>query len=314
MPQLFGDPQMLSVTILGGIMGGMMPMWFFQGQERMGRVASLDMMSKLITAAGLFVVIRSPEDGWKMLALQSTSAFIVFTIACREIFGLHLIQRPAPVRVWAAFKTGWDMFFFTSASSFLGIGNVLLLGLMAPPNVVGFYAGAEKLARAFVGFLWPLNQAIFPRVNHLCHTDPPAGARLVLRSFAVMGGAGLAMGLVAYALAPQVILLVLGPGFEPAIPALRIMSLMVVVIPMNIVFGVQWSVPMGLDRSYGRAYLSAVVVNIALSSFLVPRYGHVGMAISVTATECFVFCAIWWMLKQNKLNPFRVAREAAIRT
>ena len=311
LPGLFADPRLLALAILSGLLGGTMPMWFFQGQERMGRVASLDMLGKLTTAVGLFLVIRSPQDGWKMLALQAGSAAVVFAIACREIFGLHRVPRPSATRVADAFRSGWDMFLFTGASSTLSIGNVLLLGLFVPNNVVGFYAGAEKLCRAFVGFLWPLNQAIFPRVNHLCHTNPPAGARLVLRSFAVMGGAGMAIAVAGYVLAPQVIRLVLGPGFESAVDALRLMTPMIAVMPLNIVFGLQWSVSMGLDRSYGRAILLAVLVNTVVASILAPRYGHLGMAASVTLTEFFMFCSIWFLLKKHNLSPFRVARQTS---
>lgn len=307
LPQLYADPRLLTMAILSGLLGGIIPMWFFQGQERMGRVASLEMVGKITTAIGLFLIIRSPQDGWKMLAMQATASAIVFTIAAREILRLHRIQRPSLPRVREAFKNGWDMFLFTSASSTLAIGNVLLLGLFAPVKIVGFYAGAEKLCRAFVGFLWPLNQAIYPRVNHLCHTDPPAGARLVLRSLAVMGGAGLVMSLAAFTLAPYVIRLVLGPGFEPAVPALRMMAPMIAIMPINIVFGLQWSVPMGLDRAYSLAILRAVAVNVVLAAVLAPRFGHLGMAVSVASTELFMLASLWWMLKKNNLSPFRIA-------
>jgi PST family polysaccharide transporter len=287
----------------------MMPMWFFQGQERLGRVASLDMLGKVVTAVGIFVIVRAPSDGWKMLALQTGSALVIFSIASREILRLHLITMPTWSRVLTAVRNGWDMFLFTGASSFLGSGNVLLLGLFAPVSVVGYYAGAEKLCRAFVGFLWPLNQAIFPRVNHLCHTDPPAGARLVLRSFAIMGSGGIGMGLAAYALAPYVIRVILGPGFEAAVPVLQLMSPIIAIMPVNIVFGLQWLVPMGIDKAYSRVVLVAVLVNVTFAMLLASRFGQLGMAASVVMTELFVLCCIWRLLSRYRLNPFRIARE-----
>jgi PST family polysaccharide transporter len=244
-----------------------------------------------------------------MLAMQATSSLVVFTIAWREIFRLHVIERPSPARLFATFKQGWDMFMFAGASSALGLGNVLLLSLFAPTTLVGYYAGAEKLCRGFVGALWPLNQAIFPRINHLCHTDAPAGARMVLRSLAIMGCGGLLVFIAAVTFAPEVIRLVLGPGFEPAIPTLRMMSPIILTMPLNIVFGLQWSVPMGLDRAYSRIILLAVVFNVAVAFFLAPRYAHFGMAATVALTEAFVLCGVLLMLKKNNLSPFRIARR-----
>lgn len=307
-PILFDDPRLLAVAIFAGLLGGVMPMWFFQGQERMGRVATLDMSGKMITVIGLFIFVRTGQDGWKMLAMQAASALVVFSIACSDIFGRHLIARPSLTRVKAAFREGFDMFIFTSAASTLSIGNVVILGLFVPTNIVGYYAGAEKLGRAFVGFLWPLSQALYPRISNLCHTDPPAGARLVLRSLAIMGGAGLVMGGGCFVMAPLVIGLVLGPGFEPAIPALRIISLMVIMMPVNIVLGLQWTVSMGLERAYSRSLVVALLLNVAMAWLLAPRFGHVGMAASVTIIEFLMFANILRILKQNNLNPFKIAR------
>jgi PST family polysaccharide transporter len=306
-PILFDHPLLLGVAIVAGLLGGVMPMWYFQGQERMGRMASLDIAGKMITVLGLFVFVRDSEDGWKMLAMQILSASIVLATAGREILRSHRIRWPSFHRVKNTFQKGFDMFVFTSASSTLSIGNVLLLGLFAPPHIVGYYAGAEKSARAFVGFLWPLNQALYPRINHLCHTDLPAAARLVLRSLAIMGGAGLLMGLGCFFLAPLVVTIVLGPGFEPAIPAMRLISFMVMIVPINIVLGLQWTVSIGLERPYSRSILVAIVLNVVLASLLVPQFGHLGMAATVTLSEFFVLGCILWILKRNRLSPVGLA-------
>ncbi|MCL6577734.1 oligosaccharide flippase family protein, partial [Kyrpidia sp.] len=44
--------------------------WYFQGLERMRLVAVLDVSAKALAVLGILLLVRGPEDGWKVLVLQ----------------------------------------------------------------------------------------------------------------------------------------------------------------------------------------------------------------------------------------------------
>ena len=70
------------------------------------------------------------------------------------------------------------MFVFRSGESLYGIGNAFVLGLFAPPAVVGYFASAEKISRAAFGLLNPIRETLYPRLSGLFVSSPARGARL----------------------------------------------------------------------------------------------------------------------------------------
>ena len=115
--------------------------------------------------------------------------------------------------------------------------NVLLLGLLAPLVMVAFYAGAEKIARAAVQGTGPITQVFFPRISHLMVHDRPGAARAARTSVWLMLGVGLSAGSLLFFGAPLLVKLLLGAGFEGAVPVLRILALLPPLIALSTAFG-----------------------------------------------------------------------------
>ncbi len=66
--------------------------WYFQGRERMWLVAWLDIVTQPLAAGAIFVLVRKPADGWRVLGLQGLGFFLSFTV------GLVLTYREVPIR------------------------------------------------------------------------------------------------------------------------------------------------------------------------------------------------------------------------
>ncbi|MGA8812245.1 MAG: flippase [Candidatus Sulfotelmatobacter sp.] len=279
-------------------------MWFFQGLERMRLVAALDVSAKALAIIGVFVLVRRPEDGWRVLVVQG-SAFLLSSavglgLAYRE---LHF-RLPTWRSVREALRMGWSMFLFRGSVSLYTSGNAFILGLFVSPQLVGYYAGAEKISKAFLGLLNPISQALYPRLSHLVHHARNRAARLAQIGVAVMGGGGTAMGALVFLLAPILVQVILGKGFAPAVPLLRILSLLIPLIAFSNVFGIQWMLPLGLDRPFNTIILLAGLINLGLAVTLATPYADLGMAWAVVIAETFVTGSIYLLLRSRKLDPF----------
>jgi polysaccharide transporter, PST family len=93
------------------------------------------------------------------------------------------------------------------------------------------------------------------------------------------------MGATAALGAPLLIHIFLGPGYDAAIPVLRMMGALPVLIALNTVLGVYWALPLGHERFLLGAIIAAGVTNVTLALVLVPRWGATGMAGSAIAAE-----------------------------
>jgi PST family polysaccharide transporter len=287
-PALRQDPSVLWAGVAAAVAMGLNPLWYFQGCERMKVVAALEVGAKIAASLGVFVCVHRPEDAWRVLGLQAVASTIStgagLVMAYREV-GLCL---PTPATVGAAFQTGWTMFLFRSSAMLYTTGNSFLLGLFAPPEAVGYFAGAEKISKAFMGLLNPFNQAVYPRLSRLVKHSPYDAAKLFRANAAVVGAGGLVLGLAVYAGAPLLVRFLLGPEMMPAVPVLRLLALLPPVIGVNTLLCTQWMVPLGMDGLLNRTILTAGLINICLAVVLAPRYQQMGMACAVTGAELFI--------------------------
>jgi polysaccharide transporter, PST family len=278
-------------------------MWFFQGFERLRLVAAIDIAAKVLATIGIFVLLRRPEDGWRLLIIQGCGFLMSSAV------GLGLAYRELPFRLpkWSstreALRMGWSMFLFRGSVSLYTSGNAFILGLFVSPQLVGYYAGAERISKAFLGLLSPVSQTLYPRLSHLVWHARSRAARLARIGVLLMGGGGAAIGVLVFMSAPLLVRIILGPNFGPAVPVLRALSLLLPVVGVNFALGIQWMLPLGLDRAFNTITLLAGLINITLAMTLATSYKDLGMACAVVTAEVFVGASIYLVLSFRNLNP-----------
>ena len=122
---------------------------------------------------------------------------------------------------------------------------------------VGYYVGAERAYKGLTAFLHPLMHFLYARVNHAMgamgkDANGDESARVARGSFLMMMASGAGLGLVCLVGAPVFIRVLLGPGFEPSIPVLRMFALVLLLDAIGIALGVQWMLPLGMDKQIHR--------------------------------------------------------------
>lgn len=308
-PIFFEHPALLWTAMFWGLSRAFSMMWFFQGLERMRLVATLEITGQALATIGIFVLIRRPEDAWLVSALQGFGFFLSFAI------GLGLAYRELPFCLprWSsmreALRMGWTMFLFRGSVSLYTVGNAFILGLFVSPQFVGYYSGAEKISKAFLGLLNPISQTLYPRLSRLVHSSMDRAAQLARVGLTVMGIGGTAMGAMVFFLAPWLVQIVLGKGFEPAVPVVRILSLLLPMIALSNVFGIQWMLPLGMDRAFNSIIVLAGLINLTLAVILAPLYAEIGMAWAVVGAETLVTGAMYLLLRWRKLDPMNYSQK-----
>lgn len=307
-PAFRDHPQVLWAGVFWALATAYSPMWYFQGLERMRLVASLEVGAKALVLVFIFLWVKGPDDTWKVLALQGGASLLSTLLALYLAYREVPLVLPKPQGVLEALRLGWSMFVFRSAVSLYTLGNTFVLGLFAPPQVVGYYAGAEKISKAFLGLLSPVSQALYPRLSHLARSAPLEAARLARMGLVWMGLGGVALGVGVWASAPLLVKIFLGEGYEAAIWPLRILAFLVPLIALSNVLGIQWMLPMGMDRPFNVIIVGAGLANLFLAVLLAPRLFHVGMALAVVASELLVTAGMWLYLRRRKRDPFSLLR------
>ncbi len=274
---------------------GATPFWYFQGVERMGAVARLELSARAAATIAVLLVVRSPADGWMVLCFNAAAGLLWVTIGTRWIYREVPFERPSFGASLRALREGVAIFAFRTASGLYMQASAFILGLLSSAATVAYFAGAERVIRAAIGIIQPVSHAVYPRLTHLVRQDRAAAGRLLRLSTVLISGMGLAVGIVALIAAPLLVQLLLGPGYEAAVPVLRALSLLPPIVAIATALGIQWALPMGFDRQMLAFVCVAGVVNVTGALILVPLFGAVGMAAAVLLAEAAVMFGLLWL-------------------
>jgi PST family polysaccharide transporter len=296
-----------------GVCQGINMLWYFQGLERMRLASMLEISGKVIATLSIFVLVHKPSDGWKVMAAQSVGCVVAHGVTVVLAYSEVGFQWPTPASVWEALRLGTSMFLFRAVQSICGSANRLILGSAAPVAALGEYAGAERITRVFQQGMWPVNQALYPRLTKQMQDSPGEALKTVKYSLLLLGGLGMIFGVAIYVGAPLLVSFVLGPAFKDSVAVLRVFSLWIPMIALTTVMIFQLLLPNQLDKQFNFVNYSAGAVSIGVALWLVPRMAAVGIAWAAVASQAYTLVAFSIVLWRAGLNPFSIKATARVR-
>lgn len=148
---------------------------------------------------------------------------------------------------------------------------------------------AEKLVKAASGFAGPVLNAAFPHLVRLQHNSARDAKKMVVLILIGLFIATTLFALVTLWLAPWIVNMVFGPGYEDAIELLRILVWVVPLRINNMALAILWFIPSGKERIASRAMMLNIAIICLLSLLLVPVWGGLGMTIAFLSAEIVMF-------------------------
>jgi polysaccharide transporter, PST family len=296
-------------STIWGVCQGINMLWFFQGLERMRLASALEIGGKVLATLSIFVLVRNPDDGWKVMAAQCVGCLVAHGVTVVLAYREVGFQWPTVSSMWSALRMGGSMFVFRAVQGLSGSVNRIILGAFAPLAALGEYAGAERITRVFQQAMWPVNQALYPNLTQQAQNNPGRAMRTVRLSLLFLGGLGLILGLTIFLSAPMLVHFVLGPAFRDAVPVLRVFSLWIPLISWCTVITFQLLLPNHLDSEFNVVNFTTALVGTVAALLLAPRFSAIGIAWAAVISQLYSLVAFGVVLGRAGLNPF--ARESA---
>jgi PST family polysaccharide transporter len=115
--------------------------------ERMKYITFLNILAKLIFTIAIFGFVRKVGDYLYVPLLNSLGFIAAGILALRIVFKDFGVGFRIPS--WEAtkdeFKNGWHIFLSTTSINFYKNNSILILGLFANNEIVGYFTIAKKL-------------------------------------------------------------------------------------------------------------------------------------------------------------------------
>ena len=174
--------------------------------------------------------------------------------------------------------------------------DAMLLALLAPSQVVGWYGAPTRLLGALLFVPVILSTAWLPGMSAKFKHDLPAyreSARAAVELTLILG---LPIATGTLLIAPRIVNLFYGPGFGGAVPVLALLGACVPFMYSNVI---AWCVLAASDRqlTWTKVMVVATVLNVVLNLALIPYFqasrgnGAIGAAAALLVTEVLMSIA-----------------------
>lgn len=302
-PVLQKHPLLLGCALASGVLGGFNLNWYFQGIGRLTLQAMIETSARMMAVALIFSFVRSKEDAGLVLAINSTAA--LFSLSSGLIVASRDTRLPALNFQGGldAIKTSWPLFLYRAAMSICTAGNGIILGFFSSQVSVAYYAGAEKIIRGLTSISQPLSQLLYANVNKSMNLGIFEAKKMLKRGASILIPCTLSMSVFVFAFSHKIIAIFLGDKFEPSVHVIRVLAILPTIAAITLLLGVQWMVPLGLERMFTKIMVYTSLLNAVLAALLAVKFGEIGVSWAVVISELFavVLCSI--ALTNQNLHP-----------
>ncbi|MCS5490996.1 oligosaccharide flippase family protein [Algoriphagus limi] len=283
-----------------------LPLWFFQGMEKMKLVSIANIFSKLLFLMGIVLFIHSPEQSkWVnfMMGFFGLSINLLLLIYIHSFLGIRF-YRPEFSAIWKSWKDNLLLFFSNLASHISINGGLIILSFFSVAETLGMYSLAERVVMVLRLFPALIIQAIFPNASKLHKEDPPRFFSFLKKVYlrVLLAGAVIAAG--AHFSAPWIIQVLSKSKLEESILYLKILAAVPFLACLN-VGNITLLLVADLKELLFKASWMMCVYMLIVSTLLTSIMGGIGLCIGIISTEVIVFLICLVLLFRHKRELVR---------
>ena len=273
--------------------------WLFQGVEEFKYITNRTILVKSLYVAGVFLLIRKPEDYpvyYLLLTLMVVLNAGINLPYARRFVSFRKREANLASHARPFFTMGLYMFLTSMYTTF----NVMYLGFISNTEQVGYYTSATKVFSMVIALFTAFTTVMLPRMSAvLSEGRKEEFLDLVSKTFRVLFIVGVPIILLLLVGAGDVIRILSGKGYEGAVVPMRIVAPLVLVIGMEQILVVQVMMPMKMDRAvFVNSAVGAgvgILLNLLLVRFLLAQ----GSAIVWLVSELSVFLCAWLVVSRS---------------
>lgn len=283
-----------------------LPAVVLQARLQLGRGQIIDLANRL---TGFTLMMLSVWSGHGLL-------FVTLSLVCGELAGAIVVIAltrhalpPIPrfnVAVWKhVLRLSLPLSGNNLLLQILNRVDQLMLQALRDLNQLAYYGLALKLPSLFERVPQLANATMFPVMSQLAVTDPQGLRRVYRKMLTTMALAIVPMTAAVMWLAPYIVPVWFGPGYDAVVPLMRVVILATALLYLAFWGGNLLIVLHRVHDSLG-AMAAATAINLVLNVFWIPRYGALGAAWA-TVVGYGVLCVLTMLLAEAALR--RVLRE-----
>lgn len=286
--------------------------YLLQGNEEFGKIAIRNVIIKSISIACIFIFIKTKEDLWIYVLIQSATIlisnislwlYLPKMIEKVKLSELHPLHHLLPTIV---------LFIPTIAISlYTQLDKTLIKVITGNSGLVGDYENAEKIVKMSITVIVSLVAVFSPRNTQLFESgkiDELKTNIFKLSKFVFLIGLPMLFGILA--VSSNFLPWYLGAEYgeeniKNTIVVMNVLTPIIIIIGFGNVLGGALLIPIGMDIKYTLSITCGATTNILLNLVLIRYFGAIGAAIATVVAESVV-TIMMLIFTRKYLNIFKV--------
>lgn len=266
--------------------------WFFQGLELFGRITVRNILVKLFAMVCIFLFVHKPDDLWKYVLIYSLGNLGGQLWMWLDI--AKLLDKP----VLRGLNPGKHIRGIAelivpqiAIQIYLVIDKTMIELLTGDSSQTGYYEMAQVFQRTGVSIITAFGTVAATRVAVLISkAEEQRIHKLINQSYKIVSFLGIPMAFGLAVISSNIIPWFLGNEYRQTISVLMCLSPLIVIIGYSNISGVQYMVPMGLQKMMTLSTLLGLGANVLLNFILISQWNACGAALASVASELIVLC------------------------
>ncbi len=280
--------------------------WFYRGIEDFKYITIRSFSIRLIYVLLVFIFVRESSDYTTFFYLT------VWMVVANSIVNYWFARRHVSLKLsginWRKyFKSSLTLGAYSILTSMYTTFNVVYLGFAWDDTQVGLYTTAIKMYIIVLGFYSAFTGVMLPRMSSvIADSDMERFKSLIQKSLELLYVFSFPMIVFLFVMSPEIIYVLAGEEFMPAVLLSRIVVPMLFVVGLAQVFSFQIIIPCGLDNVTFKAALIGAIAGIFLNLWLTTQYSAIGTCLTVVFTELIVTSYYFYVVRAKHLMTFEI--------
>ena len=272
--------------------------WFYRGLEDFKYITIRSVIVRLLFIVSVFVFIKEKSD-FTLYYILFVSIVIINAI-CNWTYKRNKVSlRFKHIALKTYAKPFIILGIFAMLSAIYTKLSIPVLSFTCGDTEAGYYATATRMYQVVIALISSLISVLIPRMSVLIREGNYREiSHLFELAFKLLFFISLPIIWYVEFLAPDIIMIFAGSGFEQAAIPMRIVIFQVLIIGSEQIYIMQLLIPLNKDKKVAVAVLCGVITWAILSTILVPLWHGIGTSIVWVATESVVLLIAIYYIKK----------------
>lgn len=284
-PKLYEYKELMYIGALKLVCNYLLVEWLYKGLEDFKFITIRTIIVKVAYVISVFIFIRNTNDYpiyYLLLTLMVVVNAVINILYARKFVTFTIKDLTVYPFMKSFLILGGYMLLTSMYTSF----NVAYLGFVAGETEVGYYTTATKLYTVLLALYTAFTNVLMPRMSVLVTERKwDEFRKLLQKSMNILLALSIPLIILSMIMAPQIIELISGTGYEGAIVPMRITMPLMLITGFEQILIIQTLMPLKEDKVILRNSLLGAFVGISMNILLVKDLQSVGSALVWVISE-----------------------------